>query len=168
MLQSTSALTRVDQPAPTQGSFAQAQENARISTADYRSLRLAAVLLFVGELLFVLAGIFHPARENANQHHAAFTEYAHSADWTLVHLGQFVGMAVIVAGLFVLFYALNVHTGGAGWVNRFGAVAAVVTLALYGGLQAVDGVALKQAVDAWLRAPEAEQVARFASAETIR
>jgi hypothetical protein len=32
----------------------------------------------------------------------------------------------------------------------------------------VDGVALKQAVDAWAKAPEAEKAARFASAETIR
>jgi hypothetical protein len=33
---------------------------------------------------------------------------------------------------------------------------------------AVDGVALKQAVDAWANAPAAEQAPRFASAETIR
>jgi hypothetical protein len=32
----------------------------------------------------------------------------------------------------------------------------------------VDGVALKQAVDAWARAPDGEQAARFASAEVIR
>ncbi|MDQ2654335.1 MAG: hypothetical protein M3Z20_14975, partial [Chloroflexota bacterium] len=34
--------------------------------------------------------------------------------------------------------------------------------------QAVDGVANKQADVAWLRAPDAEQAARFASAEAIR
>jgi hypothetical protein len=44
----------------------------------------------------------------------------------------------------------------------------VATLALYGVLQAVDGVALKQAVHAWVSAPDAEKAARFASAETIR
>jgi hypothetical protein len=43
-----------------------------------------------------------------------------------------------------------------------------VALGLYGVLQAVDGVALKQAVNAWASAPEAEKAARFASAETIR
>jgi len=43
-----------------------------------------------------------------------------------------------------------------------------VTLALYRALQAVDGVALKQAVDAWASAPEAEKPARFATAEAIR
>ena len=39
------------------------------------------------------------------------------------------------------------------------------TLALYGVLQAVDGVALKQAVNAWASAPDAEKATRFASAE---
>ena len=97
-----------------------------------------------------------------------FAEYAASADWTAVHLGQFVGMAVIIAGLLVLFFALNVHAGTPGWAARFGAVSAVVALALYGVLQAVDGVALKQAVDAWVSAPDAEKAARFASAEAIR
>ena len=42
------------------------------------------------------------------------------------------------------------------------------TLALYGALQAVDGVALKQAVNAWASATDAEKAARFASAEAIR
>jgi hypothetical protein len=44
----------------------------------------------------------------------------------------------------------------------------VVTLALYGVLQAVDGVALKQAVDAWAGAPDVEKAARFASSEVVR
>jgi Domain of unknown function (DUF4386) len=38
----------------------------------------------------------------------------------------------------------------------------------YGVLQAVDGVALKQALDAWAQAPDADKAARFASAEAIR
>jgi len=110
----------------------------------------------------------HPAHENPNNHSAAFAEYAASANWTPVHLGQFAGMAVIIAGLLVLFFALNVHAGAAGWAGRFAAVSAVVALALYGVLQAVDGVALKQAVDAWASAPAAEKATRFASAEAIR
>src|SRR6266566_5744591 len=136
--------------------------------ADRKLLRLSATLLFVGELLSLLVGALHPARENPNNHTAVFAEYANSADWTAVHLGQFVGMAVIIAGLLVLFFALNVHAGTPGWAGRFGAVSAVVALALYGVLQAVDGVALKQAVDAWASAPAAEKAARFASAEAIR
>lgn len=85
-----------------------------------------------------------------------------------MHLGQFAGMGLIIAGLLVLYFALELPDGGAAWVARLGAVSAGVALALYGVLQAVDGVALKQALDAWVSAPEAEADARFASAETIR
>ena len=46
--------------------------------------------------------------------------------------------------------------------------AAVAALALYAALQAVDGVALKHAVDAWAAAAEPEKPARFATAEGIR
>ena len=53
-------------------------------------------------------------------------------------------------------------------MGLFGAISAVMALALYGVASAVDGVALKQAVDAWASAPAAEQMARFASAEAIR
>jgi hypothetical protein len=44
----------------------------------------------------------------------------------------------------------------------------VTALALYGALQAVDGVANKQADVAWVSAPDAEKAARFASAEALR
>src|SRR6266511_1477825 len=135
---------------------------------DRPSLRLSATLLLIGELLSLLAGLFHPSQESPNDHSAVFVEYASSAHWTLIHLGQFAGMAIIIAGLLVLFLALNVHAGTPGRASRFGAVSAGVTLALYGALQAVDGVALKQAVDAWASAPDAEKAARFASAEAIR
>jgi hypothetical protein len=47
-------------------------------------------------------------------------------------------------------------------------MAAGVALALSGVLYAVDGVALKQATDAWVSAPAAEQATRFASAQAIR
>ena len=135
---------------------------------DRTSLRLSATLLLVGDLLFILVGLLHPAREDPNNHPAVFTEYAASAPWTAVHLGQFVTMAIIIAGLLTLFFALDVRSGTWGWTARFAAMAAGVTLALTGVLQAVDGVALKQAVDAWTAAPAAEQAARFASAEAIR
>ena len=77
-------------------------------------------------------------------------------------------MAVLLVGLLVLFFALDVRYGIPGWVGRFAAVSVVVALALYGVVQAVDGVALKHAVAAWASAPEAEKATRFASAETVR
>jgi len=48
------------------------------------------------------------------------------------------------------------------------ALSAVTTLAIYGVVLGVDGVALKQAVNAWASAPEAEKAARFAVAEGMR
>jgi Domain of unknown function (DUF4386) len=135
---------------------------------DRGSLRLAATLLTVGELVALVVGAFHPGREDPNNHPAVFAEYAASTGWTAVHLGQFAGMALVSAGLLALFVALDPRAPRPGWASGFGAVAAVAALALYGVLQAVDGVALKQAVDAWARAPEADKAARFATAEAVR
>jgi hypothetical protein len=132
-----------------------------------KTLRLAAGLLVVGFVLYMVATLLHPDGD-ANNHRAVFAEYASSATWTALHLGQFAGMAVIIAGLLVLYFALDVRTGTSAWLARLGTVSATVALGLYGVLQAVDGVALKQAVDSWASAPEAEKAARFASAETIR
>jgi len=136
--------------------------------ADRSLLRLSATLVVIGEVLFALVTLLHPGREDPNNHPAVFAEYASSASWTAVHFGQFVFMAVLLLGLLVLFFALNVRSGALGWVGRFAAVSVVVALALYGVLQAVDGVTLKHAVVAWANAPEAEKATRFASAETMR
>src|SRR5215217_6466125 len=131
------------------------------------SLRLSAWLLLVGQLLYILVTQFH-AGGDANNHPAIFAEYAGSGIWTAVHLGQFASMAILLGGLLALLFALDVQAGTARWAGRFGAASSTATLALFGVLQAVDGVALKQAVNAWASAPDAEKAARFASAEAIR
>jgi hypothetical protein len=131
------------------------------------SLRLSATLLLVGLLVFVLVGLLHPDG-NANDHPAVFAEYAASATWKLVHLGQFVGMAILLGGLLALSVALDVPAGAARLAARWGAASTVAALALYGVLQGVDGVALKQAVTAWVSAPPDQRAARFASAEAVR
>jgi hypothetical protein len=131
------------------------------------ALRLSATLLLVGQLLYIVVTLFHADGE-ANNHPAVFAEYAASGNWNAVHVGQFVCMLILLAGLFALFFALEGEDEAPKWAARFGATLAAVTLALYGVVQAVDGVALKQAVDAWSSAPDAEKAARFASAETIR
>lgn len=144
-----------------------AHASAGLNHDDRMSLRLPATLLLAGQLLFVLVTLLHTGGP-ANDHPAVFAEYAGSRAWTAVHLGQFSAMATLLAGLFALFFALEVPAGSARWAGRFGAASAVATLSLYGILQAVDGVALKQAVNAWAGAPDAEKAARFASAEAIR
>ncbi len=136
-------------------------------TDDRTSLRLSATLLVVGQLLYIVVTLFH-ADGQANNHQAVFAEYAASGNWTAVHVAQFASMALLLAGLFALFFALDVQDGTARWAGRFGAGLSVAALALYGVLQAVDGVANKQADVAWATAPGGEKAARFASAEAIR
>lgn len=131
------------------------------------SLRLPAVLLLGGQLLYIVVTQFH-ADGPANNHPVVFADYAGSGIWTADHLGQFAAMAIFLAGLVALFFALDARVGTTGWAGRFGAAAAVAALALYGALQAVDGVANKQADVAWMTAPAANKAARFASAEAIR
>jgi len=136
-------------------------------TFDRTSLRLSATLLLAGQLLYVVVTLIHTGGE-ANNHPAIFAAYAGSETWTAVHLGQFASIVILLAGLLALFFALDAHDGAAKWAGRFGAAAAVAALALYGALQAVDGVANKLADVAWMSAPDAEKAARFASAEAVR
>src|SRR5215212_8522029 len=112
--------------------------------ADRSLLRLSTTLVVIGEVLFALVTLFHPGREDPNNHPAVFAEYASSGSWIAVHFGQFVLMAVLLAGLLVLSFALNVRSGALEWVGRFAAVSVVVALALYGVGQAVAGVGNKQ------------------------
>lgn len=136
-------------------------------TFDRASMRLSAILLLVGQILYIVVTLFHTGGD-ANNHPAIFLAYAHSESWTAVHAAQFICMAFLLAGLFALFFVLDADTVTGKWTVRFGAASTVVAFALYGGVLAVDGVALKQAVNAWANAAEAEKAARFASADAIR
>jgi hypothetical protein len=134
---------------------------------DRKSVRISATLLLVGQLLYIVITQLHVGGD-ANHHPAIFATYARSGIWTAIHVGQFAATAILLAGLVALSSALDVQVGTARWAARFGAASAAVALALYGVVMAVDGVALKQAVNAWANAPDAEKAARFASAEAIR
>lgn len=137
------------------------------TTVDRAALRVSATLLLAGQLLYVMVTLLHTGGE-ANHHTAIFAAYAASATWTAVHVAQFACVAIMVAGLIGLFSALNIRTRTARLTARLGTASTTATLALYGVVLAVDGVALKQAVNAWATAPEAEKAARFAAAEAMR
>ena len=151
-------------------SIAQATSATRSanSGADRECLFLSAALIGGGIIALAVATAFHPSGVDNNNHPAVFAQYAHGAGWTTVHLAVFVAMASGIAGLFVLFYALDLPDGLSRVVARIGTVSAGVALALTAVRFAVDGVVLKRAVDAWVSAPDPEKAARFASAETVR
>lgn len=133
-----------------------------------RGIQVSASLLVVGIVVAAAAGVLHPSHELPNDHVAAFTEYANSSAWTVIHLGQFVGMAMVIAAFLLLSPLIDTRASIVDWLNRLGVIAATAALVLYAVLQAVDGVGLKQAVDTWSIAPEQEKMARFAVAEGMR
>jgi hypothetical protein len=104
--------------------------------ADRTWLRLSATLLLIGLVLSTVAQLPHPS--GGSTHEETFANYAASGggDWAAIHLGQFVSEAVLLAGLLVLFFALNVSERIPRMVSFFGAVAAGVALALAGVLSA--------------------------------
>src|SRR5215469_10389730 len=136
--------------------------------ANQKLLRLSSTLVLVGGLLVtVIVEFLHPSG-GGTTYESVLATWATSWDWTAIHLGQFVGMAGIGAGLLVLFFALGLAQGASRWVGFFGALAAGVAIALAAVTFAVDGVANKMAANAWASAPAAEQAAGFASAQALR
>jgi len=138
------------------------------TAANRLTTRIGAVLFLLGLVVLVISTQLHPTHENPKDNPAVFREYAQSDLWVAVHLGQFVGFLLVVGGLVALSYSLATREDAAAAVARFGLAAAVTTGASFTILQAVDGIALKRAVDAWASAPPDELVAAFAAAEAIR
>ena len=99
---------------------------------------------------------------------AVFMEYAQSTSWIAVHLAQYFAVLLLVGGLVALYYCITARPGVGAALARFGLAAAVTTAASFTILQAVDGVTLKLAVDAWASAPAAQEGAYFAAAEVVR
>jgi hypothetical protein len=130
-------------------------------------LRLGGALA-VGGLVFnaVVTMAWHPSGSE-DDHEAIFSEYAASDGWVATHFGQFVGVAIAIAGLIVVCRALMVG-GGTNVLPRLGIAALIATGAGFAILQGLDGIALKQAVDAWVGSSGTEEEVRFADAETVR
>jgi hypothetical protein len=63
-------------------------------------------MLLVGQLLCVIVTPLHTGAE-ANDHPAIFAAYTGSGIWTGVHVAQFACVAIVLAGLFGLFSALD-------------------------------------------------------------
>ena len=130
--------------------------------------RIGATTLVLGLVLLAISQVWHPSHENPMDNPAVFREYAQSHDWTTIHLVEYAGYLLLLGGLVAMFYAVAVRPDVGAAVARFGLAAAVTSAAAFTILQAVDGVALKRAVDAWASAPADRQAAAFAAAEAVR
>ena len=132
-----------------------------------RTVLLAGAAMTAGVVLGVVGGLAHPHRELPNSHREVFAEYAGSTAWTWVHLVQFTAAALVVVGLALLHVAMAAR-GQRTLLGRVAVGAGTATVAVFAVNMAVDGVALKRAVDAWVAAPPDERPARFAAAEVVR
>src|SRR5215216_968159 len=138
------------------------------TAADRLTSRIGAALFLLGLVVLVISTQLHPAHENPMDNPAVFREYAQSDLWIAVHLGQFAGFLLVIGGLVALYFSIAVRPDAAAAVARFGLATAITTGASFTILQAVDGIALKRAVDAWASAPPDQEVTAFAAAEAIR
>ncbi len=136
---------------------------------DGRPLRrLAAAVGIIGVALQVVMDRLHPHHHDPNDSVAVFREYASSHGWTWVHIGQFAGTLFIVIGLIALARSLSRQGGVAGALGVIGAVTGVLVAAVFTVQMAVDGVALKAAIDAWTHASAADRAVAFRVAESVR
>jgi hypothetical protein len=133
-------------------------------------LRIGSIAFLTGLAIFIISSAFHAGREDPTNHLRVFTEYANSPPWIAAHIGQFVGDILIFAGGFVALFRLLAQSESMTvsvlvWIGFAIAIIAASTLSI---LQAVDGIALKRAVDSWVVAPAEEKMAAFRVTEGIR
>jgi len=133
--------------------------------AERTLLRLVGGLLVGGLLLTLIVTHEHPAGQDDN-YQVIFAKYAKSNDWVAVHLIQFATVLLVVGGLIVLYRVLQLRSLVP--VLAGIAAAAIAAAAAWAVLQAIDGVALKHAVDAWADASGAQKGIRYADAQTVR
>jgi hypothetical protein len=138
----------------------------RTTGSDRALLRLAGGLLVGGLVLFVVVTQFHPSGEE-NNHPVIFAKYAASDAWVAIHVVQFAGVLMALGGFVVLYRLLQVRDE-VPVLARCALATTAASAAVWAALQGVDGVALKQNVDAWAAASGAEKSVRFADAETTR
>jgi cbb3-type cytochrome oxidase subunit 3 len=132
-------------------------------------LRLGAALGLLGFVVQIVMDRLHPHRVAPNDSVNVFREYAGSHDWTAVHIGQFLGTLLIVLAFVALARTLARQRGLAGALAVVATVTAVLVAAVFAVQMAVDGVALKAAIQAWTAAPTpVDQAATFQVAESVR
>jgi len=136
--------------------------------AEAITTRIGAIALPLGVILLVASTAIHPSREAPMDNPAVFMEYAQSQGWIAIHFGQWFGILLIIGGFVALYYSITTNLEANAVLARFGLAAALLTAASLTMLQAVDGVALKWAVDAWASAPADQEDAAFAAAEALR
>src|SRR5918994_5678126 len=124
-------------------------------------LRMGSIAFLAGIVIVIVSTGFHPSREDPTNHPLVFMDYANSDPWIGIHIGQFAGGIVVFAGGFGSLYLLLVRSESsiASALALLGFAVVIIAVSTLAILQAVDGIALKMAVDSWAAAPAEEKVA---------
>ncbi len=128
-------------------------------------LRIGAVSIILGVVIFSVSGAFHGGHQ-PDDLVATLPQYATNANWLVVHLGQFLGLLLVVGGLVGLYRSIPLGPGAA--LAQLGFVAAVIGIGGYAANQAVDGIAIKYVAEEWVSAPPSEKEIAFRVAEAVR
>jgi hypothetical protein len=133
-------------------------------------LRIGSIAFLAGIVIAIVSTAIHPSKEDPSNHPLVFAEYASDDSWIAVHIGQFAGVIMVFAGGFVALYRLLVQSESsmASILAWIGLALAIMTASAIAVLQAVDGIALKMAIDSWVAAPPEEKAVTFRVAEGIR
>jgi hypothetical protein len=125
-------------------------------------LRMGSVAFIAGLIIAAVSTfVFHPTGtgEELMNNPFIFAVYAEDPLWIASHIGQFAGILLIFAGGFVALHRLLVksESGTASALSWLGLVTAIITASVFTILQAVDGIALKIAVNTWYAIPPGEE-----------
>jgi Domain of unknown function (DUF4386) len=133
-------------------------------------LRTGSIAFLAGVIIAVVSTAIHPSTEDPFDHPLVFAEYASDDSWIAVHIGQLAGVILVFAGGFVALYRLlaQSESSTASILALIGLALAIMTTSAIAVLQAVDGIALKMAVDSWVAAPPEDKAITFRVAEGIR
>jgi hypothetical protein len=133
-------------------------------------LRIGSIAFLAGVVIAIVSTAIHPSRGDPANHPLVFAEYASDDSWIAVHIGQLAGVIMVFAGGFVTLFRLLAQSESsmASVLAWIGLAVAIMTASAIAALQAVDGIALKMAVDSWVAAPPEEKAITFKVAEGIR
>jgi hypothetical protein len=152
------------------------QTNNNTPNLERPMLRMGSVAFIAGLVIIIVSTLFHASSEDLMDNPVVFAVYAESDTWIAAHIGQFAGVMLVFAGGFVALFRLLVksESGIASALAWLGLVAAILAASTFTILQAVDGIALKIAVDSWYAIPsnaadsEVQKAIAFRGAEGIR
>jgi len=140
---------------------------------------MGSIAFLAGLVIIIVSTLFQASSDDLMDNPVVFAVYAQSDTWIAAHIGQFAGVMLVFAGGFVALFRLLVksESGIPSALAWFGLVAAILVASSFTILQAVDGIALKIAVDTWHANPpphpsdvdtDEEKAIAFRVAEGIR